>query len=80
MAPCQLSPDLAVNRTGLSIGDSREITGVQLYFRDTRLERVDGVTLTLWAPTKRWHGVVRRSHLQHVVRGDDDRTLFSSRP
>ncbi len=53
------SLDLTVNHTGISIGDSREVTGLRLNFRDTRLERVDGVNITMWSPTKGSHGTVR---------------------
>ena len=42
------SLDLTVNHTGISIGDSREVTGLRLNFRDTRLKRVDGMNITLW--------------------------------
>ena len=46
------SLDIGVNNTGLSIGDSERWRGVRLNFRDTRLERADGVNLTLWSPTE----------------------------
>ena len=53
------SLDLTVNHVGVSIGDSREVTGLRLNFRDTRLERVDGINLTVWKPAKSSHGRVR---------------------
>ncbi len=53
------SLDLTVNHTGISIGDSREVNGVRINARDTRLERVDGINLTFWKPAKSSHGTVR---------------------
>src|SRR5690349_4746390 len=44
------SLDLTIDDVGLSIGDSREVTGVRLNFRDTRLRRVAGINATVWAP------------------------------
>lgn len=52
------SLDLTVNHTGISIGDSREVTGLRLNFRDTRLKRVDGANITFWWPAKSSHGDV----------------------
>jgi hypothetical protein len=42
------SLDIGINKVGLSIGDSREWTGVRLNFRDRYLERVTGVNATIW--------------------------------
>ena len=52
------SLDLAINGTGISIGDSRGVNGLRLNFRDTRLERVNGVNITMWHPTGTSHGIV----------------------
>lgn len=49
-ALAQRSLDLAVNGVGLSIGDSREITGIRLNFRDRALRRVTGINATIWMP------------------------------
>lgn len=53
------SLDLTVNHVGISIGDSREVTGLRINWRDTRLERVDGMNITVWKPAKSSHGDVR---------------------
>ena len=53
------SLDLTVNHVGISMGDSREVTGLRINWRDTRLERVDGVNLTVWKVAKSSHGTVR---------------------
>src|SRR6476620_10277821 len=52
------SLDLTVNDVGLSIGDSRRVTGLRINYRDRRMERVDGVNITLWSPYRDNHGVV----------------------
>jgi hypothetical protein len=44
------SLDLTVNGVGLSVGDSRRVTGLRLNFRDTRLDRVNGINATIWHP------------------------------
>ncbi len=44
------SLDLTVNGVGLSIGDSEEVTGLRLNFRDRRLRRVTGINATIWFP------------------------------
>src|SRR5690606_36470358 len=46
------------NRTGLSIGDSREWTGVRLNYRDSRLRRANGINATIWRPYEGGHGDV----------------------
>lgn len=52
------SVDLTVNGTGISIGDSRGVNGLRINFRDTRLERVNGVNITAWTPTRTSGGIV----------------------
>jgi len=44
------SLDLTVRNVGVSIGDSRRITGLRINFRDRRMERVNGVNITIWTP------------------------------
>ena len=44
------SLDLTVNDVGLSIGDSRLLTGIRLNFRDRHMERVTGINATIWSP------------------------------
>ena len=44
------SVDLTVNGVGLSIGDSEEVTGLRLNFRDRNLRRVSGINATIWMP------------------------------
>ena len=41
---------LTVDGVGVSFGDARRITGVRFNYRDRRMERVDGVNVTLWSP------------------------------
>lgn len=53
------SLDIAAGGVGISIGDSRAITGLRVNVRDTRLERVDGVNVTIWKPAKSSGGTVR---------------------
>jgi hypothetical protein len=42
--------NIGANKTGISIGDSREWTGLRLNFRDTRLRRASGINATIWDP------------------------------
>jgi hypothetical protein len=44
--------NIGINKAGLSIGDSREWTGVRLNFRDTRLREVNGLNATIWGPRR----------------------------
>lgn len=53
------SLDLTVNGVGLSIGDSREVTGLRINFRDRNMERVDGINITVWTPYEENDGRVR---------------------
>ena len=53
------SLDLTVDGVGLSIGDSRRVTGVRLNFRDRYLEEVKGINATIWTPYEGSRGVVR---------------------
>ena len=55
----QRSLDLGVHHTGLSIGDSRRWTGLRINAVDTRLERLDGINVTVWSPRRSSHGEVR---------------------
>lgn len=48
--------NIGANKTGLSIGDSREWTGVRLNFRDTRLRKVNGINATIWSPREGGEG------------------------
>lgn len=42
------SLDLGFANTGISIGNSREWTGIRLNWRDVGVRRVDGINLTVW--------------------------------
>ncbi len=53
------SLDIGANNTGISIGDSKRWTGLRLNVVDSRLEKMDGVNITVWSPRKNSHGVVR---------------------
>jgi len=44
------SLDLTVHDVGISIGDSRRVTGLRINFRDRRLEQVNGINATIWTP------------------------------
>jgi hypothetical protein len=55
----QSSLDLTVDGVGISVGDSRRVTGLRLNFRDRYLEKVDGINITLWSPYDDPRGVVR---------------------
>src|SRR5512141_255484 len=48
--PAQVN--LGVHHTGLSIGNSKEWTGVRINFRDDRVERVRGLPVALGTPAK----------------------------
>ena len=41
------SLDLTVNDVGISIGDSRRVTGLRINYRDRRMEEVNGVNITV---------------------------------
>ena len=53
------SLDLTVNDVGISIGDSRRVTGLRINYRDLRMEEVVGVNITAWLPYERNRGRVR---------------------
>src|SRR3984957_20727740 len=55
--------------SGISIGDTRGVNGLRLNFRDSRLERVNGVNLTIWLPVK-GRGVVNGLELGLPATGD----------
>jgi len=44
------SLDIAINHVGISIGNSRRLTGIRLNWRDEGVEYVNGINFTLWAP------------------------------
>lgn len=52
------SLDLMVDNVGLSIGDSEEVTGLRLNYRDRNLRRVNGMNVTIWSPYEPWAGDV----------------------
>ncbi|HEX5408137.1 MAG TPA: hypothetical protein VFW89_00020 [Gemmatimonadaceae bacterium] len=51
--------DLAVHHVGVGIGNSPDITGLRLNFRDDGPIRVQGVNVTLWTAYEPAQGVVR---------------------
>ncbi len=63
------SLDLTINGTGLSIGDSRRVKGIRLNYRDTRLDRVDGLNATIWYPYEGGEGDVNGIALGLPVTG-----------
>jgi hypothetical protein len=50
--------DLTVNGTGLAIGDKPNMNGVRLNFRDRRLEKINGINITMWMPYSPAKGTV----------------------
>lgn len=66
------SVDLAVNGVGLSIGDSEEITGVRLNFRDRRMRRVTGINATIWTPYNNRGGDLKGIALGLPATGGDN--------
>ena len=50
------SLDLTVGGVGISIGDSRRVTGLRLNYRDSRLDRVTGINATIWMPYREGYG------------------------
>ena len=53
------SVDLTVNNVGISIGDSRRVTGLRLNYRDRDLREVVGINATIWMPHEGSRGDVR---------------------
>lgn len=53
------SLDLTVKRYGISFGNSGEVHGVRVNYRDTRLRQVNGLNATIWMPHHTSHGDVR---------------------
>jgi hypothetical protein len=53
------SVDIGTDHAGLSIGNSPRWTGIRLNFRDSGLERVQGVNVTVWKPAKPVTGAVQ---------------------
>lgn len=51
--------NLTVNDVGISIGDSRRVTGLRLNYRDYNLEKVVGINATVWGPYRNPRGVVQ---------------------
>ncbi|MGB1048441.1 MAG: hypothetical protein ACPG3U_02010 [Rhodothermales bacterium] len=66
------SLDLTVNNVGLSIGDSEEVTGVRLNFRDRNLRRVTGLNATIWTPHNEHGGDVTGIALGLPATGGDN--------
>ena len=52
------SLDLTVNHVGVSIGDSRRVTGLRINFRDRYLDEMNGVNITMWQPYRDARGEV----------------------
>lgn len=46
------SIDLTAGNTGISFGDSEEITGIRFNFKDVRLRRMTGLNVTIWSPSE----------------------------
>jgi hypothetical protein len=63
------SLDLTVNNVGISIGDSRRVTGLRLNFRDLDMREVKGINATIWSPYEPARGTVRGVALGLPVTG-----------
>lgn len=63
------SLDLTVNNVGISIGDSRRVTGLRLNFRDLDMREVKGINATIWSPYEPARGTVRGLALGLPVTG-----------
>ena len=63
------SLDIAINHVGISIGNSRRLTGIRLNWRDAGLEYVNGINFTLWAPGQNPKGSVNGLALGVVAPG-----------
>jgi hypothetical protein len=46
------SLDIPSKKWGISFGNSQRFSGIRFNFRDSAVQRVDGVNLTLWQPCK----------------------------
>ncbi|MDE2995894.1 MAG: hypothetical protein OXT73_04035 [Bacteroidota bacterium] len=71
-AEARQSLDLMVDGVGLSIGDSREVTGVRLNFRDNRMRMVKGINATIWMPYEDRGGDVKGIALGLPATGADN--------
>jgi hypothetical protein len=74
----QDSIDLMVDGVGLSIGDSKEVTGLRLNFRDRAMRRVTGINATIWLPYNNHGGDVRGIALGLPSTGADNITGIGS--
>ena len=52
------SVDLTINNVGISIGDSRRVTGLRLNYRDREMREVHGINATIWMPYRDSRGDV----------------------
>lgn len=68
------SLDLTVGGVGISIGDSRRLNGLRINYRDSRLDRVNGINATIWRPYDGGHGDITGLALGLPVTGGDDIT------
>ena len=57
-APSHWSLDLPVRGYGISFGNSARFTGLRLNWSDAGLDRITGITITLWKPDKPMTGTV----------------------
>ncbi len=57
--PTHAQVNIGANETGLSIGNSRNWTGVRLNFRDLDIEEIRGVNITIWSPYEPASGRIR---------------------
>src|SRR5688500_18487062 len=66
------SLDLTLGGNGISIGHSRRVNGLRINFRDTRLEQVNGVNITLWTPMRSSGGTVNGAAIGLPMTGADE--------
>jgi hypothetical protein len=72
VSQAQNSLDLTLGGVGLSIGDSKEVTGVRLNYRDRSMKRVTGINATIWMPYKNHGGDVTGIALGLPATGADN--------
>lgn len=53
------SLDLSIKRNGLSVGNSRIFNGLRINFSDRRVEKINGMNITLWRSKANTKAIVR---------------------
>ena len=56
------SLDIPVKGYGISFGNSKKFTGLRFNFRDKRVDRIDGMNITLWKADENEDALSRVQH------------------